>query len=294
MVLLCNVLHHRTDAYSQGEIWPACLLDFAVVCNKYDCCSAVNFHVTTWMKLFLREGHAFRNKADVACVLLNAAYLLDCPVEFNDISKRIIMDSAVPMIEILDWGAHGIIPLQAYSKDLNPSNTQFGSDGKSAQLHYRQQSLRRHVLKAIEQLENAQDCITMIGNFRCRHKCSLELLGHLKSILQASIRQSTINIRDVDRWGIFGLTEILSRHDFSTPIDKFVQQHPELRSCRSCSPEFDETFIPTLLSKVNSDSDANGLCLDCVKLYSRNNCWPDEMPDPMPCRVAHPPERLWG
>ncbi|KAI9818896.1 MAG: hypothetical protein M1827_007717 [Pycnora praestabilis] len=86
MAVLCQVLHFHRNV--PVEIHLKRLYGIAVLCDKYNCVSAVSFASTVWISRWMEEaGTPGRDS------LLTITYLLNKPVEFTKVTKELIMKS---------------------------------------------------------------------------------------------------------------------------------------------------------------------------------------------------------
>ena len=89
VIVLCNAIHLRTSEMPK-KLAVACLKDLAVVCDKYDCTSAL----TPWSAMWLQAGTECLAVEDLD-KLLFAAYVLDNPDAFSRV--RVILHSVIPL-----------------------------------------------------------------------------------------------------------------------------------------------------------------------------------------------------
>jgi len=83
--ILCNAIHYRTDEVPR-IVALACLENLAIICDKYNCTSAL----APWSAMWLQVGIESHDAKDLN-KLLFAAYVLDIPDAFSRISWEILL-----------------------------------------------------------------------------------------------------------------------------------------------------------------------------------------------------------
>lgn len=86
MEMLCNIAHLRVSDLP-SKIENIALADFAILCDKYSCVEVVRSYCRMWM-IDLLEDTGNNNFEK----LLFAAYVLDLPHEFHEVTKVLIRD----------------------------------------------------------------------------------------------------------------------------------------------------------------------------------------------------------
>lgn len=116
MCILCQILHLQNDPI------PEVLLDesimglrkLAVVCDKYNCVSAVRFHTNVWidkLESFL-EGKV--GNAELFNIV-ECAYILDHAALFERATMKILMNDIGGILDrIIGWSTDDILPIKVY------------------------------------------------------------------------------------------------------------------------------------------------------------------------------------
>lgn len=84
MTFFCKLVHMKTDDIP-GTLEISALVEFAVLCDKYDCANGVRPWSRVWVSQHLPtpETHGFHQ-------LLVVSYVLDLPHEFREVSLRLV------------------------------------------------------------------------------------------------------------------------------------------------------------------------------------------------------------
>jgi hypothetical protein len=88
LILLCRITHMQIDDVPD-QVSPEKLADFAILCDKYQCLTAVR----SWSKVQIAQLLPNPNAARFS-KLVFITYLLDLPVEFEKVSVCMIRDRA--------------------------------------------------------------------------------------------------------------------------------------------------------------------------------------------------------
>jgi len=84
MTMLCRIIHLKNSAIP-SKLELDALIDFAILCDKYDCTDSVR----PWSKIWV--SHLLSNTENKLCEkLFSISYLLDLPDEFRDAGERLI------------------------------------------------------------------------------------------------------------------------------------------------------------------------------------------------------------
>ena len=92
--ILCNAIHYRTDQVPK-EPALVCLEDLAIICDKYDCTSALWPWSTIWLHAGIESYPASDHNK-----LLFAAFVLDIPTAFSRISWEILLAQVGPFVNL--------------------------------------------------------------------------------------------------------------------------------------------------------------------------------------------------
>ena len=101
--ILCNAIHYRTDEVPR-TVALACLENLAIICDKYNCTSAL----TPWNAMWLQAGIESHDAKDLN-KLLFAAYVLDVPDAFSRISWEILLAQVGPFVDLPGVTDHGLV-----------------------------------------------------------------------------------------------------------------------------------------------------------------------------------------
>jgi hypothetical protein len=84
MTMLCRIIHLKnSEIPSKLEL--DALIDFAILCDKYDCADSVR----PWSKIWV--SHLLSNTENKSCEkLFSVSYMLDLPDEFRATGERLI------------------------------------------------------------------------------------------------------------------------------------------------------------------------------------------------------------
>ncbi len=93
-IVLCNVIHFRTDEVPK-KLALTCLHDLAIICDKYNCTSALAPWSAMWLQAKI-ESFAAKDLNK----LLFAAYVLDIPDAFSRISWEILLVQVGPFVNL--------------------------------------------------------------------------------------------------------------------------------------------------------------------------------------------------
>ncbi|ORY07154.1 hypothetical protein BCR34DRAFT_603984 [Clohesyomyces aquaticus] len=91
MTILCNILHFKTSAVPV-RLESIQLINFTVLCDKYDCVEAVQTSCRIWIADLTHNADIWNLER-----LLFSTYLLDLPKEFSLVTRIIIQETADPM-----------------------------------------------------------------------------------------------------------------------------------------------------------------------------------------------------
>ncbi|KAF2651683.1 hypothetical protein K491DRAFT_606412 [Lophiostoma macrostomum CBS 122681] len=107
MQLLCNICHLRNSEimrqYDSGF-----LVEFAVLCDKYDCIEAVRPWNETWASKMLPE------KCDSTSDLENMiffSYVMDLPREFHEVTRCLVLERVEPLNAEATMHGYDFLPL---------------------------------------------------------------------------------------------------------------------------------------------------------------------------------------
>lgn len=103
VVVLCNVIHLRTSEVPK-KLALNCLTDLAVICDKYDCTSAL----APWSAIWLQAGIASLAVKDLDRLLF-AAYVLDSPDAFSRVSWEILFVQVGPFVILPGLIGHELV-----------------------------------------------------------------------------------------------------------------------------------------------------------------------------------------
>jgi hypothetical protein len=120
MTILCQILHHQNEV--SNEVFVAKnisgLRNLATISDKYNCVGAVSFATNTWIQA-LEPFEAQASQHDLFH-LLEVAYILDHPVQFERVSKRILMNDVGGILErMIGWTTDDILPIKVYGKHFS-------------------------------------------------------------------------------------------------------------------------------------------------------------------------------
>ena len=103
VTILCNAIHYRTNEVP-NKLASACLENLAIICDKYDCTSALAPWSAMWLQAEI-ESNAAKNLNK----LLSAAYVLDIPDAFSRISWEILLAQAGPFVSLSGVTDHSLV-----------------------------------------------------------------------------------------------------------------------------------------------------------------------------------------
>ncbi|KAE9376314.1 hypothetical protein N431DRAFT_501229 [Stipitochalara longipes BDJ] len=117
MKILCQVLHHQTEA--PYELFAAenisGLRNLATVSDKYSCAGAVSLATNAWIQAV--ETQEPKATQDELFHLLEVAYILDHPVLFERVSKRILISDIGGILErMIGWTTENFLPIKVYGE----------------------------------------------------------------------------------------------------------------------------------------------------------------------------------
>ena len=101
--ILCNAIHYRTDQVPR-KLTLVCLENIAIICDKYDCTSAL----TPWSAMWLHAGIKSFDAKDLN-KLLFAAFVLDDPTAFSRISWEILLAQVGPFVDLPGMTDHDLV-----------------------------------------------------------------------------------------------------------------------------------------------------------------------------------------
>ncbi len=88
--VLFSVLHFQNQALPEvANLTVARFRDFAVLCDKYNCCNAVSFVTDAWLEKLLSGART----EDESWILLEAVSFLDKPAAFQSLTKNLVLES---------------------------------------------------------------------------------------------------------------------------------------------------------------------------------------------------------
>lgn len=123
MELLCNVLHLRSDVLDSGDISLELLVPFSIMCDKYDCSSAVAYHSRAWLGADVIKPTVWnvQKLLEVAIVLRNEA-------AFANASKFLILNryEALETFVMDEWNS---VLSASYCGKSSQRSQQRGSGG---------------------------------------------------------------------------------------------------------------------------------------------------------------------
>lgn len=112
MTLLCQILHFNYAALPkkpQIELFK----DLAVLCDKYDCVTPLNFVTEQWLLLWEKTT----KKTEMETLLL-ISYVFDRPERFSEMSMRIVREFAGTLKHLGILEGSDIIPQTVLSKPI--------------------------------------------------------------------------------------------------------------------------------------------------------------------------------
>ena len=95
MTILCRALHH-VNRLIPGHLDTALLEKIAILCNKYDCTTALTPHAKVWI-IYGLDFHPGPCDLDR---LLFAAYLLDVPPEFGSVAGELLFNHEGRIVDL--------------------------------------------------------------------------------------------------------------------------------------------------------------------------------------------------
>jgi hypothetical protein len=110
MEILCNIFHLRMSKVPE-DLDPKSMADLTVLCDKYDCLEGVRFNAKAWtsQRILHREDIELEK-------LLFVTYVFDLPVEFYNVTMRIIWDQATSIkVEVASHGQN-MVPLIVFGR----------------------------------------------------------------------------------------------------------------------------------------------------------------------------------
>jgi hypothetical protein len=104
MTMLCKLIHlQNSDIPSKLEL--DALINFAILCDKYDCTDSVR----PWSKIWV--SHLLSNTENKLCEkLFSVSYMLDLPHEFMDAGERLIRHRRSIDVEQFTIHGHDFVP----------------------------------------------------------------------------------------------------------------------------------------------------------------------------------------
>ena len=93
-IVLCNTIHFRTNDVPE-KLTLMCLVNLAIICDKYNCTSAL----APWSAMWLQAKIDSLDAKDLH-KLLFAAYILDNPDVFSRISWEILFIQIGPFVNL--------------------------------------------------------------------------------------------------------------------------------------------------------------------------------------------------
>jgi hypothetical protein len=105
---LVRILHFKT-ADIPGRVCRKDVVQFGLLCDKYDCIQAVRPWTKLWVSQLLAEPDAANHKD--AEKLLAAAYILDLPEEFFKVTRMMVTDRTNPISVQTSLEEGDILPL---------------------------------------------------------------------------------------------------------------------------------------------------------------------------------------
>ncbi|MCJ1432888.1 hypothetical protein MMC27_002246 [Xylographa pallens] len=254
--IVCQVVHHRADEVSQ-DLTADCLVDIAIICDKYECVKAISPASATWFQALdpisfvASENHK----------LLHAAYVLDAPHAFSRISWEILLNHRGPYKDLAHIDNHGLL-----IRDM------------TAEFEARAATLSTELVKAVEEPINA--ALSGSASTTCCTSAPDEAMLYLRGLVSKGVFPVALAITRV---GLYSVVQNLST--LTEPKRKLCNNR---FWCENCSgPPLSYTKGAWEWSNEVM-STKRGICLDCVRTgresYRRKQCrikhaeWLEPMP----------------
>ena len=112
LCVICYTLHYRTEHIPQ-RLEPSMAAKVAILCDKYDCVNALKPWALIWL-----PATAYDARKGVYEILL-AAYLLDLPETFSQVSWAIILNQEEPFMQLPLPTGHSLMPQSVLGNPLS-------------------------------------------------------------------------------------------------------------------------------------------------------------------------------